>query len=175
MRAQIQTAITTGPLRGLSMDTLSQSLMGAQTQFSVLSGATPEARQENLNRQLELASFARSTFQDPAEVMRVGGMLSQQLARAGRMPALMDFAFSENPCCPAADDTVKFARALRTNPAELFIRHRQNLRELLKPKSMVILHANDIYPTNADGSMAFKQNSDLFYLTGVDQEETTWS
>ena len=37
---------------------------------------------------------------------------------------------------------------------------------------MVIVHANDIYPTNADGTMAFKQNSDLFYLTGVDQEET---
>jgi Xaa-Pro aminopeptidase len=58
-------------------------------------------------------------------------------------------------------------------PAGLFIRNRQNLRGLLKPKSMVILHANDIYPTNADGSMTFKQNSDLFYLTGVDQEETT--
>ena len=28
-------------------------------------------------------------------------------------------------------------------------------------------------PSNADGSMGFKQNSDLFYLTGVDQEETT--
>jgi hypothetical protein len=89
MRAQIQTAITTGPLRGLSMESLSQSLMGAQTQFSVLSGATPEARQANLNRQLELASFARSTFQDPAEVMRVGGMLSQQGIRgADQMPIL---------------------------------------------------------------------------------------
>ena len=38
---------------------------------------------------------------------------------------------------------------------------------------MVILHANDIYPTNADGTMPFKQNNDLYYLTGVDQEETT--
>ena len=38
---------------------------------------------------------------------------------------------------------------------------------------MVIVLANDIYPTNADGTMPFKQNSDLFYLTGVDQEETT--
>lgn len=38
---------------------------------------------------------------------------------------------------------------------------------------MVVVHANDIYPTNADGTMPFKQNSDLFYLTGVDQEETT--
>jgi Xaa-Pro aminopeptidase len=55
---------------------------------------------------------------------------------------------------------------------DLFIRNRENLRGLLKPNSMVIIHANDIYPTNADGTMAFKQNSDLFYLTGVDQEET---
>ena len=43
----------------------------------------------------------------------------------------------------------------------------------MKPNSMVIVLANDIYPTNADGTMAVKQNSDLFYLTGVDQEETT--
>ena len=57
-------------------------------------------------------------------------------------------------------------------PAGLFTRNRQNLRGLLKPSSIVILHANDIYPTNADGSMAFKQNSDLFYLTGIDQEDT---
>ena len=55
---------------------------------------------------------------------------------------------------------------------DLFIRNRENLRGLLKPNSMVILHANDIYPTNADGTMAFKQNADLMYLTGVDQEET---
>lgn len=55
---------------------------------------------------------------------------------------------------------------------ELFIRNRKNLRDLLKPNSMVIIHSNDIYPTNADGTMSFKQNSDLFYLTGVDQEET---
>jgi Xaa-Pro aminopeptidase len=54
----------------------------------------------------------------------------------------------------------------------LFIRNRSNLRSLLKPNSIVILHANDIYPTNADGVLPFKQNSDLFYLTGVDQEET---
>ena len=56
---------------------------------------------------------------------------------------------------------------------DFFVRNRSHLRELLKPNSMVILHANDIYPTNADGVMAFKQNSDLFYLTGVEQEETT--
>lgn len=56
---------------------------------------------------------------------------------------------------------------------EFFLRNRKHLRGLLQPNSMVILHANDIYPTNADGTLPFKQNSDLFYLTGVDQEETT--
>lgn len=65
-------------------------------------------------------------------------------------------------------------RIMRHEPiaSELFIHNRRNLRSLLKPSSIAVLHANDIYPTNADGTMAFKQNSDLFYLTGVDQEET---
>jgi Xaa-Pro aminopeptidase len=55
---------------------------------------------------------------------------------------------------------------------ELFIRNRRNLRGLLKPNSLVIVHSNDIYPTNADGTMSLKQNSDLLYLTGIDQEES---
>ncbi len=37
---------------------------------------------------------------------------------------------------------------------------------------MAIFMSNDIMPTNADGSMGFRQNSDLFYLCGIDQEET---
>jgi Xaa-Pro aminopeptidase len=55
---------------------------------------------------------------------------------------------------------------------QLFVQNRQRLYKLLKPKSMAILNANDIMPTNADGTMGFKQNSDLFYLSGIDQEET---
>ena len=55
---------------------------------------------------------------------------------------------------------------------QLFVRNRDKLRALLQPNSIVIVLANDIFPTNADGTMAFKQNADLFYLTGVDQEET---
>jgi Xaa-Pro aminopeptidase len=54
----------------------------------------------------------------------------------------------------------------------LFVENRRRLTGLLKPDSLVILNSNDIMPTNADGSMGFKQNTDLFYLTGVDQEET---
>jgi Xaa-Pro aminopeptidase len=40
------------------------------------------------------------------------------------------------------------------------------------PNSIAIFHSNDIMPTSADGTMPFKQSSDIFYLTGIDQEET---
>jgi len=55
---------------------------------------------------------------------------------------------------------------------ELFVSNRKRLLKELKPHSLVAVNANDIMPTNADGTMRFRQNSDLFYLTGVDQEET---
>jgi Xaa-Pro aminopeptidase len=55
---------------------------------------------------------------------------------------------------------------------QLFVENRKNLVKQLKPNSVVVLNANDVMPTNADGTMRFRQNSDLFYLTGVDQEET---
>lgn len=54
----------------------------------------------------------------------------------------------------------------------LFINNRKNLVKHLKPNSLVVLNANDIMPTNGDGVMPFRQNSDLFYLSGIDQEET---
>jgi Xaa-Pro aminopeptidase len=55
---------------------------------------------------------------------------------------------------------------------ELFVSNRKRLLKELKPNSLVALNANDIMPTNSDGTMRFRQNSDLFYLTGVEQEET---
>jgi len=54
----------------------------------------------------------------------------------------------------------------------LFIENRKKFRNHLKPNSLAVFVSNDIMPTNADGSMGFKQNSDLFYLSGVDQEDT---
>jgi Xaa-Pro aminopeptidase len=56
--------------------------------------------------------------------------------------------------------------------AELFIANRERLTHLLPPNSLAVLNANDIPPTNADGSAAAIPNSDLFYLTGVDQEQS---
>ncbi len=56
--------------------------------------------------------------------------------------------------------------------ASLFIKNRKKLAERMAPKSLAIFNANDIMPTNADGTMPFRQNNDLFYLSGVDQEDS---
>jgi Xaa-Pro aminopeptidase len=55
---------------------------------------------------------------------------------------------------------------------QLFINNRKRFASLLKPNSLAVFNSNDILPTNADGSLKFKQNSDLFYLSGIDQEES---
>ncbi|MDX1679371.1 MAG: aminopeptidase P family protein [Akkermansiaceae bacterium] len=57
-------------------------------------------------------------------------------------------------------------------PSALFERNRKRLIKLLKPGSMVILHANDVYPTNNDGTLPLQQNANLRHQTGIDQEET---
>jgi len=57
------------------------------------------------------------------------------------------------------------------NP-NLFIKNRNLLSAKLEENSIAIFNANDIMPTNSDGTMPFKQNSDLFWLSGVDQEES---
>ena len=56
--------------------------------------------------------------------------------------------------------------------SQLFINNRKNLSVRLKANELAIFNANDVMPTNADGTMPFKQNSDLFWLSGVDQEES---
>jgi Xaa-Pro aminopeptidase len=56
--------------------------------------------------------------------------------------------------------------------ADLFVQNRKNFCTRLKPCSLAVFQSNDIMPTNADGTMAFRQNNDLFYLSGVDQEES---
>ena len=56
--------------------------------------------------------------------------------------------------------------------SRLFVKNRQRFRKQLKPNSVAILNANDFMPTSADGTHPFIQQTDLFYLSGVDQEET---
>jgi len=55
---------------------------------------------------------------------------------------------------------------------QLFATNRDRLRKLLLPDSLVVVNANDIPVTNADGTQAMTPNADIFYLTGVEQEQT---
>ena len=54
----------------------------------------------------------------------------------------------------------------------LFIKNRKNFTAKMKPSSIAIFNSNDIYPISADSTMPFEQHRDLFYLSGVDQEES---
>lgn len=54
----------------------------------------------------------------------------------------------------------------------LFIENRAKFAAALKPNAVAIFNASDIYPKSADGTRHFVQQTDLFYLSGVDQEES---
>jgi Xaa-Pro aminopeptidase len=55
---------------------------------------------------------------------------------------------------------------------EGFINNRKKLMAMLKPNSIAVFHSSDIMPTSADGTLPFKQHSDILYLSGIDQEES---
>lgn len=55
---------------------------------------------------------------------------------------------------------------------QLFIKNRQRFVAKMKPHSIAIVNSNDELPTNGDALYKFKQNSDLYWLTGIDQEDT---
>jgi len=55
---------------------------------------------------------------------------------------------------------------------QLFIKNRSLFFSMLDANCMSIFNSNDIMPTNADGTMPFRQNNDLFWLSGIDQEES---
>lgn len=59
----------------------------------------------------------------------------------------------------------------KTIDSQLFCTNRIKLEKKLKPKSLAIIHSNDEMPRNGDQCFSFRQNSDLFYLTGLDQEK----
>lgn len=60
----------------------------------------------------------------------------------------------------------------KTLDKSLYQKNRENFIKHLPARSLAVFNANDVMPTNADGTMVFRQNSDLFYLTGIDQENS---
>ena len=55
---------------------------------------------------------------------------------------------------------------------ELFIKNRKKMFSNLKEKSVAIIYSNSFMPRNGDQFYPFRQNSDFFYLTGIDQDKT---
>ncbi len=60
----------------------------------------------------------------------------------------------------------------RPIPPTLFQTNRERFCAKLPPDSIAILVSNDEMPRSGDASFPFRQNPDLFYLTGIDQEQT---
>ena len=56
--------------------------------------------------------------------------------------------------------------------SDLFIENRKRFVEKLKSKSLAIIHSNDEFPRAGDQTFTFRQNSDMFWLSGIDQEES---
>jgi Xaa-Pro aminopeptidase len=56
--------------------------------------------------------------------------------------------------------------------SRLFVKNRQKFMKRMKPGAIAVFNSNDIYPISADSTMPFEQHRDIFYLSGVDQEES---
>lgn len=57
-------------------------------------------------------------------------------------------------------------------PKQLFIKNRAKFIAKMKPNTLAVFNSNDIFPISADSTMPFQQHRDIFYLSGVDQEES---
>jgi Xaa-Pro aminopeptidase len=56
--------------------------------------------------------------------------------------------------------------------SELFVQNRKRFVEKMDKQSIAIFNSNDELPTNADQVHRFKQNSDMIWLTGIEQEDS---
>lgn len=63
---------------------------------------------------------------------------------------------------------------MRYDPVDpgLFIKNRECFSNQLLPGSLAVFHSNDEFPRNGDQHFPFRQNSDFFYLSGIDQEQS---
>jgi len=60
-----------------------------------------------------------------------------------------------------------------SNPnAQLFVKNRQKFAKSMVSGGIAIFHSNDEVPRNGDAYFSFRQQSDIYYLTGIDQEDT---
>ena len=55
---------------------------------------------------------------------------------------------------------------------QLFIKNRRKFTAKMQANSLAVFNSNDIYPISADSTLPFAQHRDIFYLSGVNQEES---
>ena len=56
--------------------------------------------------------------------------------------------------------------------SELFVKNRKKFSTKMKGNTLAIFNSNDVYPVSADSTLPFQQHRDIFYLSGIDQEES---
>lgn len=56
--------------------------------------------------------------------------------------------------------------------SELFKRNRAKFTAQMKPNSLAVFNSNDVYPVGADSTIPFQQDRNIYYLSGIDQEES---
>ena len=76
-----------------------------------------------------------------------------------------------NPVIILCSPQNKFMKYLPLN-SEIFIQNRSRFVAKMEKNAIAIFNSNDELPTNGDQLHRFKQNSDLYWLTGVEQEDT---
>ena len=57
-------------------------------------------------------------------------------------------------------------------PASLYRDNRARFMQQMQGNALAVFNSNDIYPISADSTLPFAQHRDIFYLSGVDQEES---
>ncbi len=56
--------------------------------------------------------------------------------------------------------------------SQLFTKNRLKFSQQMQPKSIAVFNSNDVFSTGADSTLPFEQHRNIFYLSGVDQEES---
>lgn len=79
-------------------------------------------------------------------------------------------------CSLSLDQSIKplqqlIMKYLPLNP-EIFVQNRQRLISRMQKNSIAIFVSNDEVPSNGDAIYSFKQNSDLYWLSGIEQEDS---
>ena len=66
----------------------------------------------------------------------------------------------------------KYQMKYKPIPNLFYKKTRKSFTSQMKSKSLAVFNSNDIYPISADSTIPFEQHRDIFYLSGIDQEET---